>query len=150
MRWACEIERVGVTFSNNAEWRDTLHSVLVAGQPTDLHTVCKLPGEDPLPCMGQAVVFIHWCQETQNYYPRAIWAPSRHPFYREAIGTSGSHWLFHLLRTFGKYFLLSKVCDKYLVALWGFWVKLFGKEWLIVLGLWWVTWTFRVCSLNIG
>lgn len=36
------------------------------------------------------------------------------------------------------------------MALWGFWVKIFGKEWLIVLGLWWVTWTFRACSLNIG
>lgn len=71
-------------------------------------------------------------------------------FCREAIGTSGSHWLLHLLRTSEKYFLLSKVCDKYLLALWGFWVKTLGKKWLIVLGLWWVTWTFGACSLNIG
>lgn len=84
--------------------------------------------------MHVAAAFLPWCQETQNYHPELSEHPER-LFCRKATGTSGSHWLLHLLRTFGKYFLLSKVCDKYLVALWAFGVKIFGNEWLIVLGL---------------
>lgn len=70
----------------------------------------------------------------------------------ESNGTSGSHWLL-LLRTFGGHLLLCKVCDKCLVVLWGFWVKRFGNQRLIVLGLWWEICTsllFGVCSLNKG
>lgn len=114
-----------------------------------LRTVCKLPGEDPLPsCCRQLPSYTD--AKRPKILPQSHLSTQSRLFCREAIGTSGSHWLLHLLRTFGKYFLLSKVCDKYLVALWGFWVKILGKEWLIVLGLWWVTWTFRACSLNIG
>lgn len=148
MRWECEIQRVEVTFSNNAEWGHTLHSVLVAGQPIDLHTVCRQPGEDPLPCMWQLLSY-RGARRPKITTQSSLSTQSR-LFCRKATGTSGSHWLLHLLRTFGKYFLLSKVCDKYLVALWAFGVKIFGNEWLIVLGLWWATWTSRVCSLNIG
>lgn len=121
-------------------------------------------GVDTLPCLWQAAAFLHWCLETQNYWPgekqmswsQLCWVtpePAEHPvevILQESNGTCGSHWLLLLLKTFGECFLLSKVCDKYLVALWGFWVKMFGKQWLIVLGLWWVTWTFRACSLNKG
>lgn len=147
MRWECEIQRVEVTFSNNAEWGDTLHSVLVTGQPIDLHTNSQVRILY-LAC-GRQLLSYHGAKRSKITTQSYLSTQSR-LFCRKATGTSGSHWLFHLLRTFGKYFLLSKVCDKYLVTLWGFGVKILGNEWFIVLGLWWATWTSRVCSLNIG
>lgn len=72
---------------------------------------------------------------------------------QESNGTSGSHWILLPLRTFGGHLPLCEVRDKCLVVLWGFWVKGFGSQWLIVLGVWWEICTsllFRACSLNKG